>query len=95
MGVVIVDHGSRKKDSNDMLLEFCGLYRQVTGHGIVEAAHMEIAEPTIEQAIGGWLPWCRPRRAAGGRAGRLRSRGELDRPVRVEGSSWTGKSLTI
>ncbi|GFH22566.1 cbiX domain-containing protein [Haematococcus lacustris] len=43
-GVVIVDHGSRKRDSNEML--------QVTGAEIVEVAHMEIAEPTIEQAVG-------------------------------------------
>ncbi len=85
VGVVIVDHGSRKRDSNDMLVrgdwrrrsmdasmlhqhdhlspsspphaapqqvEFGELYRRQTGARIVEVAHMEIAEPTIEQAIG-------------------------------------------
>lgn len=51
-GIVIVDHGSRRKASNDMLLEFCALYQQITNHSIVEPAHMEIAEPTIAQAIG-------------------------------------------
>lgn len=50
--VVIVDHGSRRKASNDMLLEFCQLYQQLTQHPIVEPAHMEIAEPTIAQAVG-------------------------------------------
>lgn len=50
--VVIVDHGSRRKASNDMLLEFCQLYQQMTQHPIVEPAHMEIAEPSIAQAIG-------------------------------------------
>ncbi|KAF6260896.1 hypothetical protein COO60DRAFT_1269129 [Scenedesmus sp. NREL 46B-D3] len=50
--VVIVDHGSRRKASNDMLLEFCQLYQQLTQHSIVEPAHMEIAEPTIAQAVG-------------------------------------------
>jgi sirohydrochlorin ferrochelatase len=62
---VIVDHGSRRKASNDMLLEFCQLYQQITQHRIVEPAHMEIAEPSIAQAIGaGWwqggscLRWC-------------------------------------
>lgn len=50
-GIVIVDHGSRRKASNDMLLEFCVLYQQITDHAIVEPAHMEIAEPTIAQAI--------------------------------------------
>ncbi|PNH04072.1 Sirohydrochlorin cobaltochelatase [Tetrabaena socialis] len=52
VGVVIVDHGSRKKESNEMLVEFGRLYGSLTGHDIVEIAHMEIAEPTIEQAVG-------------------------------------------
>lgn len=52
VGVVIVDHGSRKAESNDMLFEFVELYKASTGTAVVEAAHMEIAEPTIEQAIG-------------------------------------------
>lgn len=53
-GVVIVDHGSRRAASNDMLVEFCQLYQQLTQHPIVEPAHMEIAEPTIAQAVGEW-----------------------------------------
>jgi sirohydrochlorin ferrochelatase len=28
------------------------MYQQMTGAQVVEVAHMEIAEPTIEQAIG-------------------------------------------
>ncbi|PNW83959.1 hypothetical protein CHLRE_04g214100v5 [Chlamydomonas reinhardtii] len=52
VGVVIVDHGSRKRASNDMLHEFGALYGQLTGHDLVEVAHMEIAEPTIAQAVG-------------------------------------------
>lgn len=52
VGVVIVDHGSRKKDSNEQLVEFGSLYQQMTGAKLVEVAHMEIAQPTIEQAIG-------------------------------------------
>ncbi|PNH00191.1 Sirohydrochlorin cobaltochelatase [Tetrabaena socialis] len=51
VGVVIVDHGSRKKESNEMLVELGRLYGSLTGHDIVEIAHMEIAEPTIEQAV--------------------------------------------
>lgn len=34
-----------------MLLEFVALYKQLTGRSLVEAAHMEIAEPTIGQAV--------------------------------------------
>jgi hypothetical protein len=55
-GIVIVDHGSRRKASNDMLLEFCELYRATTQWRIVEPAHMEIAEPSIQQAIGVYIP---------------------------------------
>lgn len=51
-GIVVVDHGSRRKASNDMLVEFCQLYQQITDHPVVEPAHMEIAEPTIAQAVG-------------------------------------------
>lgn len=51
-GIVIVDHGSRRAASNDMLVEFCTLYAELTGQPIVQPAHMEIAEPTIAQAIG-------------------------------------------
>jgi hypothetical protein len=51
-GIVIVDHGSRKKESNAMLHEFVTLYSATTGAEVVEPAHMELAEPTIEQAIG-------------------------------------------
>lgn len=35
-----------------MLVEFCQLYQQLTQHPIVEPAHMEIAEPSIAQAVG-------------------------------------------
>lgn len=50
-GLVIVDHGSRRAESNRMLEEFVERYRQATGHPIVQAAHMELAEPTIRQAF--------------------------------------------
>lgn len=56
-GIVIVDHGSRRKASNDMLVEFCQLYQQLTQHAIVQPAHMEIAEPSIAQAIGELVCW--------------------------------------
>ncbi|GAX79913.1 hypothetical protein CEUSTIGMA_g7353.t1 [Chlamydomonas eustigma] len=53
MAIVIVDHGSRKKDSNEMLHEFGKLYQDMYPSSMaVEVAHMEIAEPTIAQAVG-------------------------------------------
>ena len=52
LGVVIVDHGSRRKASNELLEEFVRMYREQTGRSIVELAHMEIAEPDIDTAFG-------------------------------------------
>ncbi|DBA73498.1 hypothetical protein WJX77_008403 [Trebouxia sp. C0004] len=49
--VVVVDHGSRREASNRMLEQFVNLYRQTSGRQIVEGAHMEIAEPTIADAV--------------------------------------------
>jgi sirohydrochlorin ferrochelatase len=51
LGVVIVDHGSKRDEANSALLEFGRLYTQACRHDIVEVAHMELAEPSISQAI--------------------------------------------
>lgn len=50
-GVVIVDHGSRREESNRMLLRIVDLYQRQTQYGIVEPAHMELAEPSIAAAF--------------------------------------------
>ncbi|CAJ2665335.1 sirohydrochlorin ferrochelatase, chloroplastic isoform X2 [Trifolium pratense] len=50
-GVIIVDHGSRRKESNLMLNEFVEMFRHKTGYQIVEPAHMELAEPSIGDAF--------------------------------------------
>lgn len=51
IGIVVVDHGSRRAASNELLLDVVQLFRQTTGHEIVEAAHMELAEPSIADAF--------------------------------------------
>ena len=51
VGVVLVDHGSRRAAANEALEEFATLFRKTTTHEVVEVAHMELAEPTIAQAI--------------------------------------------
>uniref|UniRef100_A0A0D9VF30 Uncharacterized protein n=1 Tax=Leersia perrieri TaxID=77586 RepID=A0A0D9VF30_9ORYZ len=51
-GVIIVDHGSRRQESNLMLNDFVAMFRARTGYKIVEPAHMELAEPTIKDAFG-------------------------------------------
>ena len=50
--IVIVDHGSRRAESNQMLEEIARLFAKRFGekYEIVEPAHMELAEPSIATA---------------------------------------------
>lgn len=48
--VIIIDHGSRMSAANAMLDDVVRMYQVATGAEIVEAAHMELAEPTLEDA---------------------------------------------
>lgn len=52
IGIVIVDHGSRRPASNKMLEEFVAAFEQGAEFDIVEPAHMELAEPSIPTAFG-------------------------------------------
>src|SRR5256885_15912990 len=54
IGIVIVDHGSRLSQSNEMLEEIAWLFskRFADKYDIVEPAHMELAEPSIATAYG-------------------------------------------
>lgn len=51
-GIIIVDHGSRRDESNKMLEQVAELFgrRFRQKYDIVEPAHMEIAEPSIATA---------------------------------------------
>lgn len=51
-GIVIVDHGSRRTESNALLEEVASLFakRFTDLYSIVEPAHMELAEPSIATA---------------------------------------------
>ncbi len=51
LGVILVDHGSRRDESNAMLLEVVSEFQAATGFAIVEPAHMELAEPSIDTAF--------------------------------------------
>lgn len=51
LGVLLVDHGSRRAESNDQLEDMAGRVAGLVPGSVVRAAHMEIAEPTIEQAV--------------------------------------------
>ncbi|MDA0747160.1 MAG: sirohydrochlorin cobaltochelatase [bacterium] len=49
--LLIVDHGSTREQANQMLEEVACLLRKKRADLIVHIAHMELAEPTIEQGI--------------------------------------------
>lgn len=49
--LLIVDHGSRREGSNDLLRKVAGLMGEQFGLRIVHYAHMELGEPTIHQGF--------------------------------------------
>ncbi len=49
--MIIVDHGSKREQSNQMLMTFVQMFTQKTKCKIVEPAHMELAEPSIQTAF--------------------------------------------
>ena len=51
LGVILVDHGSRREESNQLLLEVVEHFAKASGLVIVEPAHMELAEPSIATAF--------------------------------------------
>jgi len=51
LAIIIVDHGSRREESNVMLLDVVRDFQAAAGFGIVEPAHMELAEPSIATAF--------------------------------------------
>ncbi len=51
IGVIVVDHGSRRQPSNDLLLDVVTAFQQHSGYAIVEPAHMDLAEPSIAAAF--------------------------------------------
>ncbi len=52
IGVIVVDHGSRRAESNEMLERLTRTaISERLAYGIVEPAHMELAEPSIGTAV--------------------------------------------
>lgn len=48
VGILLIDHGSKKQASNDRLQELARIYQKsADSNVVVRAAHMEIAEPSI------------------------------------------------
>jgi sirohydrochlorin ferrochelatase len=51
--ILLIDHGSRRPEANEMLHCMANLVQQLAGPDvIVRPSHMELAEPTIPQGFG-------------------------------------------
>ena len=50
LGLLIVDHGSRRTEANAQLAEVAAHLRRLRPQAVVAEAHMELAEPSIAQA---------------------------------------------
>lgn len=51
VAVILVDHGSRRDESNSLLLDVVEAFHKQNLWKIVEPAHMELAEPSIATAF--------------------------------------------
>ena len=51
LGIIVVDHGSRRAASNALLLQVVEMFRRHSGLEIVEPAHMEVSEPSMAAAF--------------------------------------------
>ncbi len=51
IGIVIIDHGSRREESNALFSEMVSWFRANSEFTIVEEAHMEIATPDLQTAM--------------------------------------------
>lgn len=51
IGLIVVDHGSRRAESNAMLEQMVVQVAEAVPYDIVEPAHMELAEPSIAAAF--------------------------------------------
>ena len=49
--LLIIDHGSTRGDANDLLPRVAQMLKEISDLEIVCYAHMELAEPTIEQGF--------------------------------------------
>jgi len=49
--LLLVDHGSTRDDANDLLPKVARMVMEISGFEIVCYAHMELAEPTIQQGF--------------------------------------------
>jgi sirohydrochlorin ferrochelatase len=51
LGLLLIDHGSRRADANTQLEDMAGRVRRLRPDAVVGIAHLELAEPTIAKGL--------------------------------------------
>ena len=49
--LLIIDHGSKRKEANDMIFDVVAMLQKTKPQLIIEGCHMELAAPTIEDGV--------------------------------------------
>jgi len=49
--LLLIDHGSRRREANELLEQIVAMMREQFGLDIVHYAHMELGEPTIQRGF--------------------------------------------
>jgi sirohydrochlorin ferrochelatase len=48
---ILIDHGSRRAEANEQLLDMAARVQRLRPHDVVTIAHMEIASPSLSDAV--------------------------------------------
>lgn len=51
LGLIVIDHGSRREESNRQLLDVVKMLERESFFSIIEPAHMELAQPDMQTAM--------------------------------------------
>ena len=51
LGLIVIDHGSRRAEANAQLLDVVARLALLAPGTVIEPAHMELAEPSLDQAF--------------------------------------------
>jgi hypothetical protein len=51
VGILLIDHGSKSEASNRVLHDMASLYQDSVGSVVVQAAHMELARPSVQEGM--------------------------------------------
>ena len=51
LGLIIIDHGSRRSDANEQVKDMAERIRRLRPQAIIAIAHLEVTPPTLTEAV--------------------------------------------